>query len=121
MSVSTEQVKERIIELGCRSNFQIKNITEFMLPKTKEAIYLHSEGGQPKVVIRPIFEVFNNDFNDLDGVSRIEGFFHSSEMTRFPTRIFKSANPIHYGLAYKLTSIDGTDAFIAKLINTISQ
>ncbi|MGP9672097.1 hypothetical protein ACT3S9_12900 [Pseudoalteromonas sp. AOP31-A2-14] len=48
MSVSTEQVKELIIELGCRSNFQIKNITEFMLPKSKEAIYLHSEGGHPK-------------------------------------------------------------------------
>lgn len=121
MSVSTEQVKELIIELGCRSNFQIKNITEFMLPKSKEAIYLHSEGGHPKIIIRPIFEVFNDDFAALDGVARIDGFFHSSEMTRFPTRIFKSAKPIHYGLAYKITSREGADAFITKLVNTISQ
>lgn len=120
MSVSTEQVKGLIIELGCRSNFQIKNITEFMLPKSKEAIYLHSEGGQPKIVIRPIFEVFNEDFAALDGVTRMDGFFHSSEMTRFPTRIYKSTNPIHYGLAYKVTSLEGAEAFIKKLINTIS-
>ena len=115
MSVNTEQAKELIIELGCRSNFQIKNITEFMLPKSKEAIYLHSEGGLPKVVIRPIFEVFNEDFSALDGVTRIDGFFHSSEMTRFPTRIFKSAQPIHYGVAFKINSEQAAKDFIAKL------
>ncbi|NMM41435.1 hypothetical protein [Pseudoalteromonas arctica] len=120
MSASPEQINEQLIALECRSNFRIKNITEYMLPKSKEAIYLHIEGGQAKLVLRPALEVFSDDFNKIAGVNRISGFFHSSEMTRFPARIFKSTNPIHYGIGFKMTSVEGAKGFITSLIKIIN-
>ncbi|MBB1341284.1 hypothetical protein H5158_06465 [Pseudoalteromonas sp. SR45-6] len=120
MSASPEQINEQLIALECRSNFRIKNITEYMLPKSKEAIYLHIESGQAKLVLRPALEVFSDDFNKIAGVNRISGFFHSSEMTRFPTRIFKSTNPIHYGIGFKMTSVEGAKEFISQLVKIIN-
>ncbi|KPH65062.1 hypothetical protein AMS58_19215 [Pseudoalteromonas porphyrae] len=120
MPVSAEQVTEQLIALKCRSNFKIKNITEFMLPSSKEAIYLHIEGGQPKIVIRPAFEVFSDDFSALDGVSRISDVFHNNEMTRFPTRIYKSANPIHYGVAFKIGTEKSAKEFIELLLKIMN-
>jgi hypothetical protein len=120
MTATPEQIHEQLVALACRSNFKIKNISEYMLPNSKEAIYLHVEGGQAKLVLRPALEVFSDDFNAIDGVSRIAGFFHSSEMTRFPTRIFKSANPIHYGIGFKMTSVEGATSFITQLVKIIN-
>nr|WP_247664799.1 hypothetical protein [Pseudoalteromonas sp. MMG010] len=111
---------EQLIKLQCRSNFKIKNIAEYMLANSKEAFYSHSEGGKGKLVIRPAFEVFSDDFNTIDGVSRVSGYFHSSEMTRFPTRIHKSAQPIHYGVAFKINSQQAAKEFIEKLTTIIS-
>lgn len=120
MTVTPEQINEQLVALACRSNFKIKNISEYMLPNSKEAIYLHVEGGQTKLVLRPALEVFSDDFNAMDGVSRIAGFFHSSEMTRFPTRIFKSANPIHYGIGFKITTEKAAKEFVSQLIKIIN-
>ena len=44
-----------------------------------------------------------------------------SEMTRFPTRIYKSAQPIHYGIAFKVTSPDAAEQFITKLTAILAQ
>lgn len=120
MVATPEQINEQLVALDCRSNFKIKNISEYMLPKSKEAIYLHIEGGQAKLVLRPALEVFSDDFHAIDGVSRISGFFHSSEMTRFPTRIYKSANPIHYGIGFKITIEKAAKEFITLLIKIIN-
>ena len=115
MAYSADELTEQLIKLQCRSNFKIKNIAEYMLVNSKEAFYTHSESGKGKIVIRPAFEVFSYDFNDIDGVTRAQGYFHSSEMTRFPTRIYKSAQPIHYGVAFKINSEQAAKDFIAKL------
>ena len=56
----------QLVKAGCRSNFKIKNINEFMPANLKEAFYVHEQGGQAKIVIRPIFEVFSEfDFITL--------------------------------------------------------
>ncbi|MEI8641973.1 hypothetical protein P4S68_16395 [Pseudoalteromonas sp. Hal099] len=89
MAYSADELTEQLIQLKCRSNFKIKNIAEYMLANSKEAIYTHSEAGKGKIIIRPAFEVFSDDFATIDEVTRVQGYFHSSEMTRFPTRIYK--------------------------------
>ena len=83
MAYSADELTEQLIKLECRSNFKIKNIAEYMLVNSKEAFYTHAEAGKGKIVIRPAFEVFSDDFTDIDGVVRTQGYFHSSEMTRF--------------------------------------
>ncbi|WP_404342549.1 hypothetical protein [Pseudoalteromonas mariniglutinosa] len=120
MSITPEQLTELLIKLGCRSNFKIKNINEFMPAKSKEAFYLHSEGGKPKLVIRPVFAVFSDDFAALDGVTAINDYFHSSEMTRFPKRIYKSAQPIHYGITFKINNLEGAELFIKKFTHILA-
>ncbi|WP_283235067.1 hypothetical protein [Pseudoalteromonas sp. S2721] len=42
-------------------------------------------------------------------------------MTRFPTRIYKSAQPIYYGIAFKVTSSEATEQFITKLTAILAQ
>jgi len=121
LSFSAEQLTEQLIKIGCRSNFKIKNINEFMPANSKEAFYVHEQSGQAKLVIRPVFEVFSDDFEALDGISRIKDYFHSSEMTRFPTRIYKSAQPIHYGLAFKVTSVLAAEQFIKQFNKILTQ
>ncbi|TMO77311.1 hypothetical protein CWC16_09475 [Pseudoalteromonas sp. S3776] len=120
MAYSTDELTEQLIQLKCRSNFKIKNIAEYMLANSKEAIYTHSEAGKGKIIIRPAFEVFSDDFATIDEVTRVQGYFHSSEMTRFPTRIHKSAQPIHYGVAFKINSAQAAKDFIAKLTQIIN-
>jgi len=67
------------------------------------------------VLIVRVFGVFCDGFIDFDGVVRTQGYFHRREMTRFPTRIYKSAQPIHYGVAFKINSEQAAKDFIAKL------
>ncbi len=121
MSLSAAQLSEQLIKLGCRSNFKIKNINEFMLAHSKEAFYVHEQSGQAKLIIRPAFEVFSADFEALEGISRVKDYFHSSEMTRFPTRIYKSAQPIHYGVAFKVTNTQAVELFIKRLSAILAQ
>lgn len=121
MSFSAEQLSVQLVKAGCRSTFKIKNINEFMPASSKEAFYVHEQSGQAKIVIRPIFEVFSADFESIEGITRIKDYFHSSEMTRFPTRIYKSAQPIHYGIAFKVTSPDAAEQFTTKLTAILAQ
>lgn len=121
MSFSAEQLSVQLVKAGCRSNFKIKNINEFMPANSKEAFYVHEQGGQAKIVVRPIFEVFSADFDAIEGITRVKDYFHSSEMTRFPTRIYKSAHPIHYGIAFKVTSSEAAEQFINKLSAILAQ
>ncbi|MCF2919594.1 hypothetical protein L1264_03765 [Pseudoalteromonas sp. APAL1] len=121
MSFSAEQLSVQLVKAGCRSNFKIKNINEFMPANSKEAFYVHEQSGQAKIVIRPIFEVFSADFDAIEGITRVKDYFHSSEMTRFPSRIYKSAHPIHYGIAFKVTSSEAAEQFINKLSAILAQ
>ncbi|MCU7376732.1 hypothetical protein PEC18_39790 [Paucibacter sp. O1-1] len=61
MSITLEQASTTLNELKCRTNFNIKNVTEYMLPELKEPVYLHVEGKVPLLIIRPAFEVFSSE------------------------------------------------------------
>lgn len=102
--------------LDCRTNFSIKKITEYMLPALKEPVYLHGSGTDCQIVIRPAYEVFLADLSSLEGVKHKEGYFHNNEMTRFPKRVQKSLNGIHYGLGFKFTDEASVKRFIKRLI-----
>ncbi|MGS0726302.1 hypothetical protein ACVBKF_08925, partial [Shewanella sp. 0m-11] len=59
---------------------------------------------------------FKADFSAIEGVNVKDQYCHYSEMTRFPKRVQKSVNGIHYGLAFSFGSKDALKAFIKKLI-----
>ena len=120
MAINLQQTTELLTQLQCRSNFNIKNLTEYMLPNSKEAFYLHVDNQTPQLIIRPAYEVFLPDLTALAGIKHKQGYFHSAEMTRFPTRIFKSAKPIHYGLAFKFTDLEALTLFIHSLMKIIN-
>ncbi|QYJ99854.1 hypothetical protein [Shewanella psychrotolerans] len=103
--------------LNCRTNFTIKKITEYMLPALKEPFYLHGSERDCQLVIRPAYEIFLSELSAIEGVSHKEGYFHNSEMTRFPKRIQKSLNGIHYGLGFKFNDEAAVKRFIEKLIS----
>ncbi len=120
MAIEQQEMMAVLSELECRTNFTLKKVTEYMLPKLKEPFYLYVDGKQAQLVIRPAYEVFKVDLSALEGVHGKEQYCHYSEMTRFPKRVQKSVNGIHYGLAFSFDNVDGVKGFIAKLI-TINQ
>ncbi|ABZ76989.1 conserved hypothetical protein [Shewanella halifaxensis HAW-EB4] len=87
-----------------------------MLPKLKEPFYLYLDGKQAQLVIRPAYEVFKADLAAIEGVNAKAQYCHYSEMTRFPKRIQKSVNGIHYGLAFSFDSKEAVKSFVEKLI-----
>ncbi|MFQ3176494.1 MAG: hypothetical protein ACI93H_001492, partial [Psychromonas sp.] len=58
LKIQENEIVNLLTTLECRTNFSIKKITEYMLPKLKEAFYLHIENQSPHIIIRPVFEVF---------------------------------------------------------------
>ncbi|MFT5788662.1 MAG: hypothetical protein ACI8SJ_000769 [Shewanella sp.] len=120
MAIEQQEMMALLSELECRTNFTIKKVTEYMLPKLKEPFYLYIDGKQVQLVIRPAYEVFKADLAALDGVTAKEQYCHYSEMTRFPKRVQKSVNGIHYGLAFSFENKDSVKGFINKII-TINQ
>ncbi|MGS0676999.1 hypothetical protein [Shewanella sp. 0m-4] len=116
MAIEQNEIVSLLSELECRTNFSIKKVTEYMLPKLKEPFYLYVDGKQAQLVIRPAYEVFKADFSAIEGVNVKDQYCHYSEMTRFPKRVQKSVNGIHYGLAFSFGSKDALKAFIKKLI-----
>ncbi|WOT06610.1 hypothetical protein [Shewanella youngdeokensis] len=117
MAIEQQDMMALLSELECRTNFTIKKATEYMLPKLKEPFYLFVDAKQVQLVIRPAYEVFKADFAALDGVSVKDKYCHYSEMTRFPKRVHKSVNGIHYGLAFSFDNADSVKAFINKMVS----
>ncbi|PIQ02180.1 MAG: hypothetical protein COW76_01305 [Shewanella sp. CG18_big_fil_WC_8_21_14_2_50_42_11] len=119
MSITLEQVASTLNELKCRTNFNIKNVTEYMLPELKEPVYLHVEGKTPLLIIRPAFEVFSTELATIDGVHAKYDYYHNAQMTRFPTRRNKGLSEIHYGLAFRFDTTDAIILFINRLIEIV--
>lgn len=120
MAITADAMATQLTDLSCRTTFSIKKITEYMLPNSKESFYLLLDGSTPLLVIRPAYEVFLADLIALAGVHSKKGYCHYSEMTRFPKRIYKSANEIHYGLGFRFDDLAAVELFIQKLIRIIS-
>lgn len=120
MAIKESDIVSVLTILECRTNFSIKKITEYMLPNVKEAFYLHIENNHPHIIIRPVFEVFALELAGIKGVTKREAYFHNAEMTRFPKRIHKGINEIHYGLSFKFEDKKAVACFIKKLINIVS-
>ncbi|MDB2387063.1 hypothetical protein N9W21_06925 [Shewanella sp.] len=116
MAIAPQEIMTVLTELECRTNFTLKKVTEYMLPKLKEPFYLYVDGQQAQLVIRPAYEVFKAELAALDGVRAKEQYCHYAEMTRFPKRVQKSVNGIHYGLAFTFHDVEAVKDFIVKLI-----
>lgn len=115
MAIEHNEMASCLSALQCRTNFTIKNITEYMLPETKEAFYLHLDGKSPNLIIRPAFEVFSGEFATIAGVHAKYDYFHNAQMTRFPKRLHKSLTETHYGLAFSFDTVEAVQLFIARL------
>ncbi|WP_350431245.1 hypothetical protein ABIS04_12345 [Shewanella sp. H8] len=121
MSITLEQIASTLNELQCRTNFNIKNVTEYMLPELKEPVYLHVDGKTPLLIIRPAFEIFSTELVTIDGVRAKYDYYHNAQMTRFPTRKNKGLNETltHYGLAFEFDTTDSIKLFINRLIEIV--
>ena len=119
LAIKENDMVNVLTALECRTNFSIKKITEYMLPKLKEAFYLHIENHSPHIIIRPVFEVFAAELAAIEGVTKREAYFHSAEMTRFPKRVNKGINEIHYGISFKFENSKAVELFIKKLIKIV--
>ncbi|PMG31266.1 hypothetical protein BCU94_08900 [Shewanella sp. 10N.286.52.C2] len=119
MIISQEDMRTALNELDCRTNFTISNVTEYMLPKLKEPVYLHIDSNTPVLIIRPAFEVFSGELATLDGVHAQYDYHHNAQMTRFPTRRHKSLKESHYGLAFKFETAESVKLFITRLIEIV--
>lgn len=115
MAIEHNKMVSCLSGLQCRTNFTIKNITEYMLPETKEAFYLHLDGKSPNLIIRPAFEVFSGELAIIAGVHAKYDYFHNAEMTRFPKRLHKSLTETHYGLAFSFDTVEAVQQFITRL------
>lgn len=115
MAITQQDISRCLNELNCRTTFSVKGITEYMLPETKEAFYLHMEGKSAQLIIRPAFEVFSSELATLNGVHAKYDYYHNGEMTRFPKRLHKSLTETHYGLAFSFDSVEAVQQFITRL------
>ncbi len=116
MAIEHSAIMSVLSQLECRTNSTTKKITASILPKLKEPVYLHGADLDCQLVIRPAYELFLDDFSALEGVKYKAGYFHNNEMTRFPKRVQKSLNGIHYGLAFKFDDEAAVKRFIKRLI-----
>lgn len=119
LAIEQSDIVSVLTELNCRSNFKIHKIVEYMLPELKEPFYLQHEGRYPQLVIRPAFEVFLAEFSAIKGVHAKENYYHSAQMTRFPTRQHKMQTDVHYGLAFSFDGAKAVKAFINKLVTIV--
>lgn len=120
MAIEHSDIVTVLTELNCRTNYKIHKIAEYMLPELKEPFYLQHEGRYPQIVIRPAFEVFLPEFTAIKGVNAKDNYYHSVQMTRFPTRKNKMQNDVHYGLAFSFDGAKAVKAFIKKLVGIVN-
>jgi len=113
--ITHAEMVSSLSELECRTNFCQGKITEYMLSGSKEAFYMQTEQKSPQLVIRPAYELFQNELSQLEGTHAKPGYFHSAQMVRFPKRIYKSLTPVHYGLAFGFDNQQALKAFILLL------
>ncbi|GGI70847.1 hypothetical protein [Shewanella gelidii] len=116
MALTHDEIKQVLLDSGCRSNFVMKKITEFMLPELKEPIYLHGDHLAAQLLIRPAYEVFVADLDSLEGVHHKSSYFFNNDMTRFPKKQHKGLNEIHYGMPFKFDDSKAVERFIQKII-----
>ncbi|MCJ8274858.1 MAG: hypothetical protein MJK04_36330 [Psychrosphaera sp.] len=119
MAIEHSDVLTVLTELNCRSNYKINKIAEYMLPELKEPFYLQHEGRYPQIIIRPAFEVFLAEFTAIKGVNAKDNYYHSAQMTRFPTRKNKGNTEVHYVMAFSFDGAKAIRAFIHKLISIV--
>ncbi|MCL1143368.1 hypothetical protein [Shewanella gaetbuli] len=119
MSITNEQFTKALNQLHCRSNFNINNVREYMLPELKEPIYLHNETKAPLLIIRPAFEVFSSELATINGVHAKYDYHHNAQMTRFPKRQYKGLSESHYGLAFSFDDEQAVALFVQRLVEIV--
>ena len=120
MAVSHETMENTLSKFGCRSIHSIIKVTEYMLPKLKEPIYLHKENSDPKVVIRPVFNAFRDELATVSGASIKSDYYHNADMTRFPKRLHTGKKEVHYGIAVTFENSMAIENFLTKLSKIVA-
>ena len=115
MAVSHKTMEDTLTKFGCRTIHSIKKVTEYMLPKLKEPIYLHKENNEPQIVIRPVFNAFREELETVSGANIKSDSYHNADMTRFPKRIHTGKKEVHYGIAVTFENSMAIENFLSKL------
>ena len=121
MSVSHSEMKDCLRKLECRTVHQADKITEYMLPGTKFAFYLHDDKSTAQMVLPPALEVFRDMLVAIPGTISKYQYFHHAGMSRFPKKTHGGKKEIHYGLSFEFENDIAVEKFIHQLITIVSQ
>ncbi len=108
-------IEETLRNLECRTNFKVRNLTEYMLSHSKHAFYLLADSRHCRLVLMPALQPFIADFAAIPGVHPQADYCHHAEMTRFPKRLHTGRSEIHYGLAFEFDNAKALELFILQL------
>ena len=120
MPISHTDMKDCLKQLECRTVHQVQKMTEYMLPGTKFAFYLHVENTSPQMILPPALEVFRDVLVSVPGVISKYQYYHNADMTRFPKHSHGGKKEVHYGLAFEFEDINAVKLFVSKLIAIVS-
>jgi hypothetical protein len=115
LSLDALTIETTLRDLECRTNFKIRNITEYMLPHSKHPFYLLADSRHRRLVVMPALQPFIPDFAAIPGVHPLAELLHHAEMTRFPKRLHTGRTEIHYGLAFEFDTPKALELFILQL------
>ncbi|MBP8221464.1 MAG: hypothetical protein KAX58_08485 [Aeromonadaceae bacterium] len=115
LSIDSAAIEETLRGLECRTNFKIRNLTEYMLSHSKHAFYLLADSRHSRLVLMPALQPFVADFAAIPGVHAQADYCHHAEMTRFPKRLHTGRTETHYGLAFEFDNTKALELFILQL------
>ena len=117
MPISHTDMKDCLKQLECRTVHHTK-MTEYMLPGTKFAFYLHAENVSPQMILPPALEVFRDILVSVPGVINIS--ISSADMARFPKHAHGGKKKCITASRLNLEDIDAVKLFVSKLIAIVS-
>lgn len=120
MPISHTDIKDCLKQLECRTVHHVQKVTEYMLPGTKFAFYLHTENTQPQMILPPALEVFRDVLVAVPGVISKYSYYHNADMTRFPKHAHGGKKEVPYGLAFEFENTEAVVLFVNKLITIVS-
>lgn len=104
-----EQMKKCFDSMDYQAHHEIDKVVEYSSPRLKRLVYLrkdYAKRGSMRIVMDPSIEI-GHLFSLGDVVRPRNEFQYGTNLRRFPKRLHKGKEEIHYGKAVDLRTLDG--------------
>jgi putative restriction endonuclease len=115
MAIPNVRIEELLLERGYRLVHQTKKKRELQCGDAVP-VYLNltTTSGETALIIHPGLPV--GDLTEgLEGISVREGYYHSSNMRKFPKRIHTGATPVSYGWGLTFATESSVQQLLARM------